>query len=158
MASKDLWPPLGTSPPRTMAEMLYDAVGDLGNLTNGKLDFYVDAIGVAPAVSGPVSQIRYNCYIRVVSKSYLHLFFQVTTPSSGPFDAELGTPEGDTYPPIRNETDLQNVIETVMKRPRTKEVVDYFTPIGDSIVVQNGKGDVLGWPAETNLSQEDSFK
>ena len=126
MTSKSLWPAVGISPPRTMAEMLYDAAGDLGKLTNGKLDFYVDAIGVAPAVNGPVSQIRYNCYIRVISKSYLHLFFQVTTPSSGPFDAELGTPEGDKFPPIKDEAELEKVIGVVMQRARTKEVVEYL--------------------------------
>ncbi|MGO8748307.1 MAG: hypothetical protein ACLQNE_20225 [Thermoguttaceae bacterium] len=126
MASESLWPPVGASPPRTMAEMLYDAAGDLGTLTNGKLDFYVDAVGVAPSVSGPVTQIRYNCYIRVIAKSYLHLFFQVTTPSSGPFDAEFGTPEGDRFPPVRNEDELRKVIRDVLQRPRTKEVVEYL--------------------------------
>src|ERR1700752_4144566 len=125
MPNKSLWPPVGVSPPRTMAEMLYDAAGDLGTLTNGKLDFYVDAVGVAPS-HGPVTKIRYNCYIRVISKSYLHLFFQVTTPSSGPFDAELGTPEGDSFPPIKNETELLQVIGQIMQRPRTKEVVEYL--------------------------------
>ena len=109
-----------------MAEMLYDAAGDLGTLTKGKLDFYVDAVGVAPSANGPVTQIRYNCYIRVIAKSYLHLFFQVTTPSSGPFDADLGTPEGDQFPPIQNETELLKVIGDIMKRPRTKEVVEYL--------------------------------
>jgi hypothetical protein len=62
----------------------------------------------------------------VIAKSYLNLFFQVTTPSGGPFDAELGTPEGDKYPPIKSETDLRDVIEQVMLRPRTKEVVEYL--------------------------------
>src|SRR5688572_6907004 len=113
MPNKSLWPQVGVAPPRTMGEMLYDAAGDLGTLTTGKLDFYVDAVGVAPG-GGPVTQIRYNCYIRVIAKSYLHLFFQVTTPSGGPFDAELGTPEGDKYPPIKSETELRNVIEAVM--------------------------------------------
>ena len=125
MANKSLWPPPGVSPPRTMAEMLYDAAGDLGAMTNGKLDFYVDAIGVAPA-GGPTTQIRYNCYIRVIPKSYLHLFFQVTTPSGGPFDAELGTPEGDSYPPIKSEQELRDVIAAVMGRPRTREVAEYL--------------------------------
>jgi hypothetical protein len=109
-----------------MAEMLYDAAGDLGTITNGKLDFYVDTVGIAPAAIGPVTQIRYNCYIRVISKSYSHLFFQVTTPSGGPFDAVLGTPEGDQFPPIRNEIELRKVIEDVLQRPRTKEVVEYL--------------------------------
>lgn len=126
MATQSLWPPVGTSPPRTMAEMLYDAAGDLGKITNGKLDFYVDAVGVAPTAGGPITQIRYNCYIRVIAKSYLHLFFQVTTPSGGPFDAVLGTPEGDQFPPIKNEQELLKVIEKVMQRPRTKEVVEYL--------------------------------
>ena len=39
----------------------------------------------------------------------------MTTPSGGPFDAELGTPEGDQYPTIRNETELRKVIEAVMQ-------------------------------------------
>jgi hypothetical protein len=38
----------------------------------------------------------------------------------------LGTPEGDKYPPIKSEPDLRNVIEAVMQRPRTKEVVEYL--------------------------------
>ena len=125
MSNKTLWPVVGLSPPRTMAEMLYDAAAGLGTVTNGKLDFYIDALGVAP-VGGPVTKIRYNCYIRVVSKSYMHLFFQVTTPSGAPFEAELGTPEGDKYPPIQSETELRDVIERVMQRPRTKEVVEYL--------------------------------
>jgi hypothetical protein len=126
MATQSLWPSVGLSPPRTMAEMLYDAAGDLGTITNGKLDFYVDPVGVAPSAFGPVTQIRYNCYIRVISKSYLHLFFQVTTPSGGPFDAVFGTPEGDQFPPIKNEIELRKVIEDVLQRPRTKEVVEYL--------------------------------
>lgn len=126
MASSSLWPTVGLSPPRTMAEMLYDAAGDLSSLTNGKLDFYVDATGVAPSASGPVTQIRYNCYIRVISKSYLHLFFQVSTPSGGPFDATLGTPEGERIDPIRNESELVDAIRAIMQRPRTKEVVEYL--------------------------------
>ncbi len=126
MANESFWPPVGASPPRTMAEMLYDAAGDLGALTNGKLDFYVDAVGVAPSAAGPVTQIRYNCYIRLVGKSYLHLFFQVTTPSSGPFDATLGTPEGDRIPPIKDENELRGAIRKVLQRPRTKKVVEYL--------------------------------
>ena len=126
MATQSLWPAVGIAPPRTMSEMLYDAAGDLATITNNKLDFYVDAVGVAPSVSGPVTKIRYNCYIRVIAKSYLHLFFQVTTSSGGPFDAELGTPEGDVFPPIKNETELLKVIGDVMQRPRTKEVVEYL--------------------------------
>lgn len=129
VAGKSLWPVVGISPPRTMAEMLYDAAGDLGTRTNGKLDFHVDAVGIAPD-GGPVTRIRYNCYIRVVAKKYLHLFFQVTTPSSGPFDAELGTPEGDSYSLIRNETELHDTIAQVMKRPRTTEVVEYLLRLG----------------------------
>jgi len=126
MSTQSLWPPVGAASPRTMAEMLYDAAGDLGRLTNGKLDFYIDALGVAPNVHGPVTQIRYNCYIRVIAKAYLHLFFQVTTPSGGPFEAELATPEGDRFGPIRSEADLRDAITQVMRRPRTQEVVDYL--------------------------------
>lgn len=131
MATPSLWPTAGISPPRMMAEMLYDAAGDLATVTGNKLDFYVDAIGVAPT-HGPVTQIRYNCYIRVITKSYLHLFFQVTTPSGGPFDAVLGTPEGDKFEDIKTEPDLRDAIAVVMGRPRTKEVVEYLLRLAPS--------------------------
>ena len=125
MATPSLWPTVGISPPRTMAEMLYDAAGDLATVTGNRLDFYVDAIGVAPT-HGPVTQIRYNCYIRVISKGYLHLFFQVTTPAGGPFPANLDTPEGDPYSPIHDEPELRNTITAAMQRTQTTEVIEYL--------------------------------
>ncbi len=109
-----------------MAEMLYDAAGGLAQISQNKLDFYVDAIGAAPDPSGPVTKIRYNCYIRVIKKAYLHLLFQVTTPSSSPFDAEIATPEGESFAPIKDENELVNAITDVLQRPRTKEVVEYL--------------------------------
>ena len=126
MPVPSLWPTVGVAPPRTMSEMLYDAAGDLGAVTTGKLDFYVDAIGVAKPTYGPVTNIRYNCYIRVISKAYLHLFFQVTTPSSGAFDADIGTPEGDVIPTVSSESELRKEIGKLLQRPRTKEVVEYL--------------------------------
>jgi hypothetical protein len=122
----NLWPPVSASPPRTMAEMLYDAAGDLARITNNKLDFYVDAVGVADPPAGPVTKIRYNCYIRVIKTGNVHLFFQVTTPSASPFDADLGTPEGDRFPPIKDEGELLKAIGQIMQRPRTAEVIDYL--------------------------------
>ena len=122
----NLWPPVSASPPRTMAEMLYDAAGDLARITNNKLDFYVDAVGVADPPAGPVTKIRYNCYIRVIKTANVHLFFQVTTPSASAFDAELGTPEGDTFPPIKDEAALLAAIRQIMQRPRTAEVINYL--------------------------------
>jgi hypothetical protein len=121
-----LWPQLGQTPPRTMAEMLYDAAAGLAQISQNKLDFYVDAIGVAPVPSGPVTKIRFNCYVRIISKSYLHLLFQVTTPSGSPFDAEIGTPEGDVIPPVKDETELRDAIAKILQRPRTREVIDYL--------------------------------
>lgn len=109
-----------------MAEMLYDAAAGLAQISQNKLDFYVDAVGVAPDPSGPVTNIRYNCYIRVVGKTYLHLLFQVTTPSGSAFEAEIGTPEGDQYPSVKNESELIDAIEKILKRPRTKEVIEYL--------------------------------
>jgi hypothetical protein len=73
MPQQTLWPTINPVPPRTMAEMLYDAAVGLGDISQNKLDFYVDAVGVAPDPFGPVTRIRYNCYIRVIKKSYLHL-------------------------------------------------------------------------------------
>lgn len=122
----NLWPPVSASPPRTMAEMLYDAAGDLAKITNNKLDFHVDAVGVADPPAGPVTKIRYNCYIRVIQSGTVHLFFQVTTPSAGPFDAKVGTPEGDSYPPVKDEASLLKVIGQIMQRPRTAEVIQYL--------------------------------
>jgi hypothetical protein len=126
MTQQILWPQISPTPPRTMAEMLYDAAVGLAQISQNKLDFYVDAVGVAPDPFGPVTKIRYNCYIRVISKGYLHLLFQVTTPSSSAFDAEIGTPEGDTYPPVKNETELVATITQVLQRQRTKEVIEYL--------------------------------
>jgi len=97
--------------------MLYDAAGDLAKITNNKLDFYVDAVGVADPPAGPVTKIRYNCYIRVIKTGNVHLFFQVTTPSGSPFDAYLGTPEGDKFPPIKDEGELLKAIGQIMQRP-----------------------------------------
>ncbi len=109
-----------------MAEMLYDAAAGLAAISQNKLDFYVDAVGVAPDPFGPVTKIRYNCYIRVVSKSYLRLLFQVTTPSSSPFDAEIGTPEGDKFDPVKNEAELRDVISKILQRDSTKEIINYL--------------------------------
>jgi hypothetical protein len=122
----NLWPPVSASPPRTVAEMLYDAAGDLAKITNNKLDFYVDAVGVADPPAGPVTNIRYNCYIRVIKNGNVHLFFQVTTPSASPFDANLGTHEGDRFLPIKDEGELLKAIGQIMKRPRTTEVINYL--------------------------------
>jgi hypothetical protein len=109
-----------------MAEMLYDTAAGLSQISQNKLDFYVDAVGVAPDPLGPVTKIRYNCYIRVISKTYLHLLFQVTTPSSSAFDAEIGTPESDKISTVKDETELVAAIGQILQRPRTKEVIDYL--------------------------------
>ena len=122
----NLWPAASASPPRTMAEMLYDAAGDLARITNNKLDFYVDGVGVADPPAGPVTKIRYNCYIRVIKSGNVHLFFQVTTPSASPFDADLGTPEGARFNSIKDESELLNAINHIMQRPRTTEVISYL--------------------------------
>ncbi|HEY5313212.1 MAG TPA: hypothetical protein VIK18_11865 [Pirellulales bacterium] len=106
--------------------MLYDAAAGLAQISQNKLDFYVDAVGVAPDTFGPVTKIQYNCYIRVIKKAYLHLLFQVTTPSSGPFDADVGTPEGDQYPPAKGESELVATVGKILQRPHTKDVVEYL--------------------------------
>jgi hypothetical protein len=121
-----LWPAASASPPRTMTEMLYDAAGDLGRITNSKLDFYVDTVGVADPPAGPVTKIRHNCYIRVIKSGNVHLFFQVTTPSASPFDADIGTPEGERFTPIKDESELLAAISKIMQRPRTAEAINYL--------------------------------
>lgn len=122
----NLWPPVSATTPRSMSEMLYDAAGDLATITNNKLDFYVDAVGVADPPAGPATKIQYNCYIRVIKTGNVPLFFQVTTPCASPFDAELGTPEGDRFPLITDEAGLLAAISQIMRRPRTAEVVNYL--------------------------------
>jgi hypothetical protein len=106
--------------------MLYDAAAGLGAISQNKLDFYIDAVGVAAPAFGPVNQVRYNCYIRIIAKAYLHLFFQVTTPVSSAFLADLVTPEGDSFPNLGNETQLDDAIDKVMQRPRTQDILDYL--------------------------------
>ena len=84
--SSSLWPNLSViTQSRGMREMLIEAVGDISVQTNGEIEFYVDLVGVG--VSGRVENIRYNGYLRVVKTGYAHLFFRVTTPSTGPWPA-----------------------------------------------------------------------
>jgi hypothetical protein len=117
-----LWPNLsGAVPPRGMIEMLYDAAGDIGQLTNGKIDFYIDIVGIG--ASGMIQDMRHNCYLRVIEKKYLHLFFRVTTPVASPFPASLATPEGETFTGLQSEVELRDAIGQVLQRPRTTEVL-----------------------------------
>lgn len=109
-----------------MADMLCEAAAGLDQISQNKLDFYVDAVGVPSHSFGPATKIRYNCYIRIVKKAYLHLLFQVTSPSGSAFDAEIGTPEGDSFPPIKDEAELIQAIKTILQRSRTKEVIAYL--------------------------------
>jgi hypothetical protein len=107
-----------------MREMLVDAVGDINAQTNGDIQFYVDLVGVG--TSGLVENIRYNCYLRAVKTGYLQLFFQVTTPSTGPWPASLATPEGEKYANLTDETKLRDAIVQVLQRTRTAEIVYYL--------------------------------
>lgn len=125
MSNQILWPSLGSTPPRTMAEMLYDSAAGLSQISRNKLDFYIDAVGVANGF-GPVTKIRYNCYIRVIQKTYLHLLFQVTTPSAKPFPAEFGIPEGDSFAPASDEAELRQTISAILQRQRTREAIEYL--------------------------------
>jgi len=120
-----LWPNFaGIATPRTMLQMLYDAAAGVGAQSNGKLDFYIDAVGVGAA--GAVERIRYNCYLRVSRNNYTHLLFQVTTPVAGPFPATAATPEGETYPNLADEPALLGAISAILQRERTKEVAVYL--------------------------------
>jgi hypothetical protein len=123
--STSLWPNFaGLAVPRGMFEMLLDAAGDVGKQTNGTIDFHVDTLGVG--VGGAVLKIRYNCYLRVIKNSYLHLLFRVTTPVAGPFPATAATPEGEEFPDLQDENELRDAIEKILRRERTKEVVLYL--------------------------------
>ena len=100
--SSSLWPNLSAiTPIRGMREMLVEAVGDISAQTNGDIQFYVDLVGRGS--SGLVESIRYNCYLRAEKTGYLQLFFQVTTPSTGPWPAVLATPEGEKYSNLTDE-------------------------------------------------------
>jgi hypothetical protein len=123
--SSSLWPNYaGLTPPRGMLEMLNDAAGDIDTQTGGAIEFYVDTVGVGG--SGVIRDIRYNCYLRVVKKNYLHLLFRVTTPVASPFPASAGTPEGEHYPDLKDEGELRAAIAQILQRERTKEVVLYL--------------------------------
>lgn len=123
-----LWPSFANmSAPRGMRQMLSEAAGDLSAETNGKLEFYVDSVGVG--ASGRIQRIRYNCYINVIKSNkpvYHHLFFRVTTPVASPFPATLETPEGDEEPDLKDEPELRDAIKRIMERERTTEVVLYL--------------------------------
>lgn len=119
---QSLWPNFaGSAPPRGMFQMLNDAAGDIVTQTNGVIDFYVDSVGVGFA--GAVEKLRYNCYLRLVKKSYLHLLFRVSTPVASPFPATLETPEGERHPDLQDEAELRDAIASVLQRERTKDVV-----------------------------------
>lgn len=121
--STSLWPSFaGMAPPRGMREMLTEAAGGIGPQTSGKLQFYIDTLGV----SAKIEKIRHNCYLRVPATGYTHLLFQVSTPVPGPFPAEVATPEGDQFPNIQDENQLRDAIKQVLQRERTKEVVLYL--------------------------------
>ncbi|HEY5311800.1 MAG TPA: hypothetical protein VIK18_04750 [Pirellulales bacterium] len=123
--SRSLWPNFASlAVPRGMTEMLYDAASDIGVQTNGAIDFYVDAVGLK--VSGAISEIRHNCYLRVVKTGYTHLLFRVTTPVVGPFPAVAATPEGEEFPDLKDESELRGAIEKILRRERTKEIVLYL--------------------------------
>jgi hypothetical protein len=120
-----LWPSFTSIPPRRgMVEMLYDAAGDIAQLTSNKLDFHVETGGIS--ASGLLQNMRHNCYLRVISKAYLHLLFQVKTPVTTPFEAALSTPEGETFPHLKDEPELREAIRQVLARPRTVEVVQFL--------------------------------
>jgi hypothetical protein len=104
-----------------MVEMLYDAAGDVGSVTNNKLDFHVDSVGAGKA--GAITEIRHNCYLRVIKNAYTHLLFRITCPVATPFPANAATPEGDNYPEINSETELRDTIKQILARPRTTEIL-----------------------------------
>lgn len=123
--SGSLWPNFASmSPPRGMMEMLRDLAGDIDAQTGGKVDFYIDPVGVG--ISGAVQHIRYNCYLRVVKNNYTHLLFRVTTPVASPFPATAETPEGERFSDLKTEDELRHAVSQVLQRQRTQEVVLYL--------------------------------
>jgi hypothetical protein len=115
-----LWPDFSTmTPPRGLREMLYDAAGDIDAKTKGAIQFYVDTLGV----SAGVKKVRHNCYLRLPKTGYLHLLFQVITPVPGPWPANVGTPEGESFQNIQDENQLRDAIQQIIQRERTKEIV-----------------------------------
>jgi hypothetical protein len=102
-----------------MREMLHDAAGDIDTLTGGVLRFYIDTLGL----SGGGGKVRHNCYLRVVKTDSSHLLFRVTTPLPGPWPASATTPAGESFEDIPDEPKLRDVIQTILQRERTKEVV-----------------------------------
>jgi hypothetical protein len=121
--ANSLWPDFTTATSMPgLREMLYQAAGDIDIQTKGAIQFYVDTLGV----SGNVKQVRHNCYLRVPKTGYTHLLFQASTPVPGPWPARVNTPEGDTFPPVQDEPELRAVIQQILQRERTKEIVLYL--------------------------------
>src|SRR5205807_6897522 len=105
-----LWPNLSGLPvTRGMREMLQSLAGDISALTNNKIEFYVDTVGVG--ASGLVQHLRYNCYLRVPAHSYAHLLFQVSTPAASAFPATVATPEGEKVENVTDEPQLEQTIQ-----------------------------------------------
>jgi hypothetical protein len=123
--TQSLWPNIsGHKPPRGMVEMLNEFAGDVGSITNNKLEFRVDSVGVGGA--GAIKEMRHNCYLRVIKNAYTHLLFRITCPVATPFPAKAATPEGDPYPEINNENELQDTIKQILARPRTMEILVFL--------------------------------
>jgi hypothetical protein len=123
--SNSLWPDLTKmTPPRGMREMLYEGAGDVDARTGGALQFYVDTLGVGR--SGVIHDVRHNCYLKVVKTGYLHLLFRVTTPASAPWPATVGTPEGESFTDLQDESQLRDAIRQILERERTTEVVFFL--------------------------------
>lgn len=141
MASS-LWPNLISAVPRRgMVDMLYDAAGDVAQLTNNKVDFHVETVGIGG--SGLIQNIRHNCYLRVVAKAYAYLLFQVKTPVTTPFDADLSTPEGDTFSGIKDENQLRDMIRQVLQRQRTSDVLHFLLNMAPNV---SGSSSITGHP------------
>ncbi len=123
--SNSLWPNFSAvTPPRGMREMLVDAVGDIDTQTGGAIVLYVDTLGVG--ASGVIRDVRHNCYLKLVKTGYAHLLFRVTTPVAGPWPALVTTPDGESFPDVRDESQLRAAIREIVQRERTKEIVFYL--------------------------------
>ena len=68
-------------------------------------------------------QLLLSC---VIKNAYTHLLFQITCPVAVPFPAKAATPEGDSYPEINNEAELQEIIKQILARPRTTEILVFL--------------------------------
>lgn len=105
--------------PKNTCELLYDVLGDIGEVTDEKLGFHITFVA-----SGP--QFRFTVYIQLIKTGYQHLFLQIQSNTVEiSFPLSIVTPEGESYL-ANNLEELTKAVHEIIARPRTKEMVEHL--------------------------------